>query len=212
MFQLAVSILHKTSLSKFLTHTQDWYQQDSAERLANLTTTSLELLLEGRTEKTESNARESARMVQGLNIILSQQLLNQNVREICVIVPTDSGFAAIDDGHALYDYMFTWAAVPASPRRREPCRTPSTYTRGSWRRCAGNEQIQTVLEGKQTFHVFVPFVPHGEYMGAVYMKNTPDFRFISREIISSYDEIALTFFGPDPVWPSRDVLSSPPIP
>ena len=59
----------------------------------------------------------------------------------------------------------------------------------------GSEQIQTVLEGKQTFHVFVPFVPHGEYMGAVYMKNTPDFSFISREIISSYDEIALTFSG-----------------
>jgi light-regulated signal transduction histidine kinase (bacteriophytochrome) len=39
----------------------------------------------------------------------------------------------------------------------------------------------------------VPFVLRGEFTGAVYMKNTPDFGFLSREIITNYDEIALTF-------------------
>jgi hypothetical protein len=45
-FQLLLSVIQKSSLHNFLNKTQKWYQQDSAERIANLTTTSLELLLE----------------------------------------------------------------------------------------------------------------------------------------------------------------------
>jgi hypothetical protein len=201
VFQLIVSFLHKASLQKFLVKTQEWYQQDSAERLANLTTTSLELLLEGNIRKGVANDREVSKMVQGLNIILSQQLLNQNVQEVCVIVPADTSVVAIDDGNALYDHIFRGRP----PRAKVPSPGASAQAASHahaielYRRVApairGSEQIQTVLEGKQTFHVFVPFVPHGEFMGAVYMKNTPDFSFISREIISSYDEIALTFSG-----------------
>jgi signal transduction histidine kinase len=191
IFQLGVSVLHKTSVAKFLAHTQDWYQQDSAERLANLTTTSLELLLEGHRDESGPMSREAQKMVQGLNIILSQQLLNQNVREVCVIVPVQHGFAAIDDGNVLYEYMFEGrrnlpppainhdAAISLYAANEEAMRT--------------TEQIRAIVEGRQTFHVFVPFVPRGEFTGAVYMKNTPDFGFLSREIITNYDEIALTF-------------------
>jgi signal transduction histidine kinase len=56
-----------------------------------------------------------------------------------------------------------------------------------------NEQIYSIREGEQVFHVFVPFVPKGEFVGAVYIKNTPDFSFITRKIITSYDETALIF-------------------
>jgi hypothetical protein len=49
IFQIFVSLVYKFSLQGFLVKTQDWYRQDSAERLANLTTTSLELLFEART-------------------------------------------------------------------------------------------------------------------------------------------------------------------
>jgi hypothetical protein len=191
IFQLVVSVLHKTSLSKFLSRTQEWYQQDSAERLANLTTTSLELLLEGHGETADMPTRDERKMVQGLNIILSQQLLNQNVREVCVIVPTDTGAAAIDDGLTLYNYMFRGRReLPGNATGHEAA---LALYRTHIAELKSSEQIRTVLEGKQTFHVFVPFVPRGEFTGAVYMKNTPDFGFISREIISNYDEIALTF-------------------
>jgi hypothetical protein len=191
IFQLVVSILHKTSVAKFLAHTQEWYQQDSAERLANLTATSLELLLEGYQGETDPTSREARRIVQGLNIILSQQLLNQNVREVCVIVPAHDGLAAIDDGNTLYQYMFLGrrdlphtainhdAAIALYGEHEEEFKS--------------SEQIRAIVEGKQTFHVYVPFVLRGEFTGAVYMKNTPDFGFLSREIITNYDEIALTF-------------------
>ena len=45
LFQLVVSFVNKMSMQKFIVKTQEWYQQDSAERIANLTATSLELLL-----------------------------------------------------------------------------------------------------------------------------------------------------------------------
>jgi hypothetical protein len=45
-FQLIVSFINKSSIKSFFETTQSWYQNDSAERLANLSTTTFELLLE----------------------------------------------------------------------------------------------------------------------------------------------------------------------
>ena len=45
LFQLVISFINKASIRDFLSNTQEWYQQDSAEKLANLTTTSLELIV-----------------------------------------------------------------------------------------------------------------------------------------------------------------------
>lgn len=191
IFQIVVSILHKASLQKSLINTQEWYQQDSAEKLANLTTTSLELLIESQMHPQPTDERDRRKMVQGLNIILSQQNLNQSVQEICVLVPGDSTITAIDDGRVLYEYMFE------SLREIPPPEKPHTEAIAMYARVRdqlrANEQIRSVIQGKQTFHVFVPFVPRGEFVGAVYMRNTPNFSFITREIISSYDETSLTF-------------------
>lgn len=45
-FQLIVSFINKAAVKTFLSTTQEWYQKDSAEEIANLTATSLELVLE----------------------------------------------------------------------------------------------------------------------------------------------------------------------
>ena len=191
IFQIVVSFLHKTSLQKSLTSTQELYQQDSAERLANLTTTSLELLLEAVHSDRPLAPSEVEKTVQSFNIILSQQTLSQTVGELCILIPTADGIGAIDDGRVLYRYMFE--GVSALP-------PPTTEHAGAIERferirddVVASEEIRTVLEGRQTFHVFVPFVPRGEFVGVVYMKNTPDFSAITREIVSGYDETSITF-------------------
>jgi len=191
VFQLVVSILHKASVEKFLTRTQDWYQQDSAERLANLTTTSLELLLETSRENADISSQNARTVVQGLNIILSQQLLAQNVKEICIIVPSEHGLGAIDDGEALYEYMVLGRRTLPAPAIDHDAAI--ALYRQHETAIQSHEQIHTVVEGRQTFHVMVPFVPRGEFAGIVYMRNTPDFGFLSRELITNYDDIALTF-------------------
>ena len=191
LFQIVVSYLHKASLDKFLVNTQEWYQQDSAERLANLTTTSLELLLETRALERTMEEREIRKLVQGLDIILSQQILSQNVKEICILVRIDTAIVAIDDGRVIYGYMFEDLDRLPPPSARH------TEAIAMYRQIAAQmrnkEQIRTLVEGKQTFHVFVPFVPRGEFVGALYMRTAPDFSFITREITTSYDQTAVTF-------------------
>lgn len=190
-FQIIVSFVHKISLQKILVRTQEWYQQDSAERLANLTTTSLELLLESRSKNDKLMPYEINKIIQDLNIILSQQYLNQNVQEICLLVTIDSSIVAIDDGHVLYEYIF-------NERRNLP---PSTWDHSEAIRLyaamkdefQAKEQIQSIVAGGQIFHLFVPFVPRGEFAGAMYMKNRPDLSVISNEMITAYDETSITY-------------------
>lgn len=191
VFQIIISFIHKISLQKILVNTQEWYQQDSAERLANLTTTSLELLLESRSKNDRLKQHEVTKIIQDLNIILSQQYLQQNVQEICLLIRVDSVLHAIDDGHVLYEYVFggTKQLPPPSRSHQQAIQMYEAMEQ----EFAAKEQIHTIVADEQTFHIFVPFVPRGELAGAVYMRNTPDFSFITNEMISGYDETSITY-------------------
>ena len=85
VFQLLVSFINKSSIKSTLENTQEWYQKDSAERLANLTTTSLELLVESIDPQKLHHEEEASRIIGPFNIILSQQILQHNIDEICFI-------------------------------------------------------------------------------------------------------------------------------
>ncbi len=190
-FQIIISFVHKVSLQKILFSTQEWYQQDSAERLANLTATSIELLLESRSKNENLKPHEVSKLIQDINIILSQQYLQQNVQEICLLVRSDSAIAAIDDGHVLYSYIFE--------DKKNVQLTPEAHSeaialyRNIEKDFISKEQVQTVVADGQTFHIFVPFVPRGELAGAMYMRNKPDFTIITNEMISAYDETSITY-------------------
>lgn len=191
-FLILISFVHKTTLQELLVNTQDWYQQDSAERMANLTATSLELLLETTGKSVARSEEEVQQTIQAFNIILSQQKLQQSVYEVCILVQRGDQILAIDDGRTLYDYFFeTKSAMP--PPDGNHSKAIQYYRTNLKNQLMKNEQIYSVREGEQVFHVFVPFVPKGEFVGAVYIKNVPDFSFITRKIITSYDETALIF-------------------
>ncbi|MGE5315106.1 MAG: ATP-binding protein [Acidobacteriota bacterium] len=192
-FQLIVSALHKISLQNFLVKTQEWYQRDSAERLANLTTTSLELLLETRAQPGHYSDSEKRKIIQDLNIIFSQQILHKNVEEVCILVSIGDSVHAIDDGAVLYSYIFENMRVLPPPT--QPHDDAIRIYREMKDKIHADEQIYTTVTGKQTFHNFVPFVPRGELLGAGYMRNTPDFSPITKEVIASFDETALTYSG-----------------
>jgi len=191
IFQILVSIVHKSSIQNLLLNTQDWYQQDSAERLANLSATSLELLLETTSSKSIDDQKNMQEIIQAFNIILSQPLLQQSVRDICILVPEGKEIISFDDGKLLFDFFFRGMSLPHRPENKH-AEAIQLY-RDLSTQIQRDEQIYSVREGKDIFHVFVPFVPKGEYVGAVYVKNIPDFTFITSEIIASYDETALIF-------------------
>jgi len=193
IFQLAVSFIHRRAIQEFLTGTQSWYQQDSAERLANLTTMSLELLLESETARATLSESDTRKIIQNFNIIFSQQLLHQDVQELCLLVEHADSVLAIDDGKVLYAFAFEHRLdVPGT--QVSHARAVQLYA-GLCDEMHRNEQIRTIVENNQVFHTFVPFVPRGEYVGAVYMKNAPDFSFITRELISGYNQTTATYLA-----------------
>lgn len=191
--QVLVSLVQKISLQNFLVRTQKWYQRDAAERFANLAATSLELLLETASPAQHPNSAERRKIVQAFDIIFSQQLLLQQVEETCVLVSNGGKVAAIDNGEVLYEYFFeNLAALPPADIPHEGAIRRYQQVRDQ---LLASEQTCNLLEDKQTFHVFVPFVPKGEFAGAVYIKNAPNFGFVTQEIKSSYNESSLVFMG-----------------
>ena len=190
-FQVVVSFVHKISLQKFLRETQKWYQRDFAERLANLTATSLELVLETTLKSQDLEYADQRKIIQAFNIILTQQLLQHHVQDVCILTTVGDETIAIDNGQLLFAHTFL--------NQRNVLHTAQTHGEAvemyekvkqelQW-----SEQIYSVLEGEQTFHVFVPFVPRGEYAGALYIKTTPEFGFVTSGIMSSYNETSLIF-------------------
>lgn len=74
-FQLIVSFINKASIKEFINTTQDWYQRESAEEIANLTSTALELVLEAVLNKKITSIEEK----NGLNNLLILSLANNNL-------------------------------------------------------------------------------------------------------------------------------------
>lgn len=191
IFQLVLSYVHKTSLRKFVDSTQEWFQKHSAERFANLSTTTLELLLETSKLNAPVNENDRRRIIQFFDIILNQQVLQQNVEEICLLVNDGNKIRAIDDGRVLYSFIFNQKMeLPDATERH--IQAINLY-KGVQNDLMSSEQIINTLSDKQTYHIFVPFVPSGEFVGALYMRNTADVSFIQREIVSNYEETSIIY-------------------
>jgi hypothetical protein len=190
-FQILVSIIHKTSLQNLLLKTQDWYQRDEAERMANLSTTSLELLLEN--VPARLSADQQRQIIQAFDIVLGQQLLQQNVQEICLIAPYNNKFIALDEGKQIFNFFIN-NERSVDPRAEQHSSAIKLFEEAR-EEVQNNERTFSLREGAQTFHVFVPFVPRGEFTGAIYVKNTPDFSYITGEIITSFDKIGAIFIA-----------------
>lgn len=191
LFQLVLSFVHKASLRNFVENTQEWFQKNSAEKFANLSSTTLELLVETTRLNSTQNDENRKRVIQFFDIILSQQVLLHNVDEVCLILSDGEKIYTVDDGRVLYSFVINgrFDQIDASTRHPEAVKLyKQIHTQ-----LETTEQIINILKDKQTYHLFVPFVPYGEFIGALYMRNTADVSFIQREIISNYEETSIVY-------------------
>jgi len=190
-FQLFLSYLHKVSSRNLITQSMNLYRKDSAVRLANLTTTSLELLLEQTPVIPDKSDLARKRTVQAFNIILNQQTLQQNVDQLCIIIDLGGQIATIDDGEELFQLISRSGLSVNLVREKykDAVRRYLTIRND----IKSTEQINCTWDNVQSFHVMVPFVPKGEYEGVVYMKISPDVSNIMREISTVYDETSIIF-------------------
>ncbi len=134
---------------------------------------------------------EKQKAIQSFNIIFSQQLLQQNVREVCLIfLSDDNHIIAIDNGKALFNFLSNKIDSSITNIPHPEALKMFKDIEGKLR---SSEQIYSSLDIKDNIHIFVPFVPKGEFLGALYMKNKPDFSFITSEFISSFDVSSIIY-------------------
>ena len=192
-FQLIVTFINKYSVVNFLSENQQWYQKDSAEKVANLTTTSLELLLEVTNSHEKIDKPQQERIVEAINIIFSQQILQHNIEELCLIVSKNKGDFAIDNGEELFNYYMNNRVVPDNSYERH--KGAINLFKSIKSKYDAKKQIYSFVTDKKTFHTLVPFLIKGEYFGTLYLKNTPDFSFITNQITSNFDEVSIIYIS-----------------
>ena len=192
-FQVIVSIINKSSIGSFFDSTQSWYQKDSAERLANLTTTAFELLLETINRKEDIEKGEQSRIIKAFDIIFNQEILQHNIEEMCIIIKKNNKIYAIDNGKTLFRVLYL-NSIADNNESRAHLKAISLY-KNIQDFLIYKEEIKSILTDNRTFNTFVPLILRGEYIGAVYVKNTPDFSFISGQIISNYNETSLLYLS-----------------
>jgi Histidine kinase-, DNA gyrase B-, and HSP90-like ATPase len=190
-FQIIVSFINKSSITTFLDNTKKWYQKDAVEKLANLTATSLELIMESFDTQSEISKEERARLIQSFNIIFSQQYLQHNIEELCIFITRHGTLYTIDEGKTLFAFLND-EDIDQENISDDHYAATLLYESLS-EQLRSEEQINSIPDSGNTLHVFVPFVIKGEYVGAVYMKNTPDFSLISDQLIARHDETTVIY-------------------
>ena len=192
IFQVFVSRLQQNTLQDLLSDTMGWYKQNSAEQIGNLTTSTLELLLESEPlEKEVDKTTRVRNLVHALNSVLKQPLMRRNVEAMCVILPYNNSFIGLDHGQTIYSYFYEHQVLDTI--RNPIYKDAITQYAGLHNKLLSTELITSFQQEQNVFHVFVPLVPYGEQSGAVYLKIRPDVSFISHQIITSFNKTVLIF-------------------
>jgi len=191
-FLIILIFLQKATIGNFLRDTQSWFQKYYAERLALVTTTNVELLFERQQRLHAQQDSTEMSLVHSLNVIFKQQHIHRSVDDICLILVKDDRIYIIDNGQKMFAY-FDGALLPYNGETNTPHMTGIQFLLNTWDEVRSKEKILSALTNEKTFDVNVPFVPDGELLGVLYFRITPDFSFLTAEITSSLDKVALVF-------------------
>ncbi len=192
VFQVLVSRLQQNTLSSTISETMNWSKQNSAEQIGNLTAASLEIMVELiSSEYFEDKKGKEIEITHALNTILRQPLMNRNVETVCVIVPTKSDFIAMDIGRSIYNFFNDGIITDLS--ENDDYKVPLEEYKIIHEEIVRTELTTSIRKDAGVFYVFVPLVPDGEYSGAVFFKVRPNISFISKQVLTSFNQTVLIF-------------------
>lgn len=191
VFQIVVAFVQRSSLNDFLGETQAWYRKYSAERLAIVTSTSMELLFENLFLHKPVSDFENKEIIYSFNVIFKQQLLQKSVEDIFLILVKKHRLYVIDSGQRLHSYLMG-TLVPYDIKKGSHSEGVQLYV-SEKDNMKSAEVIFSSLKNQNTFNILVPFVPDGEYMGVMYMRITPDFSFLTDEVSANFNKVALVY-------------------
>jgi len=191
-FQIILAVLQKSLLSDFLEGTQNWFQKYYAEKLAILTAASLEQLFQNQRHIPLEKDSVDNTVVYSVNVFLKQQLIQRSIENISLILQIDQQLYLINSGQSMYAFFNgTLPPYPADTSAEAP--RGVVYFLRVKDELREHEKIISSLTSQKTFDVIVPFVPEGEYLGAVYLKITPDFTFLTDEVRANFDKVSVIF-------------------
>ncbi len=193
IFQIVVTFIQKSSINDLLVQTQKWYQKDAAERLAIVTTTSLELMAENMLFQKQLVESEERKIISSLNVIFRQQLIQGSVQDISLILTKKHRLYVIDSGQQFNDYLKN-TLVPYTPDMIKHKEGVDLFL-SKKETMRSQEVIFGTLDGENAVQILVPFVPNGEYLGVLYMKIKPNFSFITTEVTDSLNYVTLLYSG-----------------
>jgi hypothetical protein len=190
--QLVLTYYSNHSFHSFLGNTQDWYKNISVKRIANLTSTSLELLVETQMSQKNIDPEQKNRIIKSFDIIFSQNIMEKNAEEICLFVNNKNDFVPVDNGRALYELSIENQPYTPGPdqQRYEHAEKLFDTIRDELIRM---EKVRIIVEDDKVFNVFIPFTPNGEFQGVLYMKIVPDLSSISHDFIGSYNNVSFVY-------------------
>jgi len=194
IFQTALSFINSQSTHQIFQQAMEYYRRDSAERVADLTTTALELLIEQGRRGQPENAENRGRTIESFDKLLSQQMLQRNIDEVYLLVNQRGSVVALREGEEIYNlYLESDSALMID--NQPAADNAILYYRDHYLSLLEEEQIISSLEGNNTFHVLVPFYDRGEIAGAAYMRVTPDVAGFLLLITSAYNQSGVLFTG-----------------
>ena len=191
LFQFSLSIIQKSSIQEFVDNSKVWFQKNSTENLANLTATSLELFIENISVQDEITPKSRRKIIDSFNILISQQLLLRSVEELNLVIEKNGETFVIDNGEQLFTFLiedkiqdlnFLYTKTDVLDFYKEHINQVQK-----------SEIIYSEIKANNTFYTLVMLVPHGEFLGALVIKNKPDLGFITAEIITGYTQAAVIY-------------------
>lgn len=192
MFLIMLAYINSFSSNNLLNRMISLYRRDMAERVADQAAVSLEVVLEHNLNDQQPSEFDQRQTIRSLDIILSQQHVQRNVRQIYLMTMAENSVQILENGQAIYDYFVSHQRpLPkAAPEREEALQ----HFQQLWPQLRQEEQIISLIdENGRIFYVLVPFYIRGELIGAVYMKITPDVTGIIKQVGTSFNESAALF-------------------
>jgi anti-sigma regulatory factor (Ser/Thr protein kinase) len=191
IFQIVVAFIQKSALDGFLRETQIWYRKYSAERIAVVTSTSMELFFENFFLHKTNADYEKKEFIYSFNIIFKQQLLQKGFEDIFLILSRNHKLYVIDSGQKLHSYLI--GTLPPYESQNDFHTEGVELYKTEREKLKSDEVIYSTLKNQNTFNILVPFVPDGEYMGVIYMRITPDFSFLTEEVSVNFNKVAIVY-------------------
>lgn len=189
--QTLIPIINNYNTEKLIGRVMDYYRWDVAERMADQTTSSIELLFQRVLETPNPQIGLEKATIEAIDFIIYQQNLQRSVDDFSIILGKGTKIRFYKTGAELFDAVVKKETPTSEDISFDP-EIHKWYAHVS-QQLFTDEASQYKSEKGTIFYFLVPFSLKGEVVGAVYMKINPGLDKIEGAFISSFRQTGALF-------------------